>query len=63
MNINNTLSEFFGEIPIDFCRDDKTNERLKADIITFLKVKEPNFGSKFQQAIKRTKELERKTFR
>ena len=57
MNINNTLSNFFSETPIVFCRDDKTNERLKADIITFLKVKESNFDSKFQQAIKQSRQL------
>lgn len=56
MNINNTLSNFFSETKIDFCRDDPTyNEKLKAEIITFLK--EPNFGSKSHQAIGLTKEL------
>jgi len=57
MNINNTLSKFFRDTPIVFCRDGKTNERLKADIITFLKVKESNFDSKFQQAIKQSRQL------
>jgi len=57
ININITLSKFFGETQIDFCRDGKTNEKLKADIITFLKVKESNSDSKFQQAKELTKEL------
>ena len=57
MNINNTLSNFFSETPIVFCSDGNTNERLKADIITFLKVKELNSDSKFQQAIKHSRQL------
>ena len=56
MNINNTLSEFFSETPIVFCRDDNNaNKKVKTKIITFLK--ESNFDSKFQQAITLTKEL------
>jgi hypothetical protein len=35
MNVNDTLSKFFRDAQIDFCRDGNTNERLKVKIITF----------------------------
>ena len=55
MNINNTLSEFFDEVPIDFCRDDKANKEIKREIIAFLD--ESKIGSKYQPAKELTKQL------
>jgi len=55
MNINNTLSEFFDEAPIDFCRDDKANKEIKRKIIAFLD--ESKIKSKYQPAMELTKQL------
>ena len=55
MNINNTLSNFFSETPIDFCRDDGDNAKIKTEITTFLK--ESNVDSKSHQAIELTRRL------
>jgi hypothetical protein len=55
MNINKTLSEFFDEAPIDFCRDDKANKEIKRKIIAFLD--ESKIKSKYQPAMELTKQL------
>lgn len=55
MNINNTLSNFFSETNIDFCRDDKANKEIKREIIAFLD--ESKIGSKYQPAKELTKKL------
>lgn len=55
MNINNTLSKFFSETPIIFCRDDKANKEIKREIIAFLD--ESKIESKYQPAKELTKEL------
>lgn len=55
MNINNTLSNFFRDTPIVFCRDDKANKEIKREIIAFMD--ESKIGSKSHRVIELTRRL------